>query len=113
MVVSAKGSMPRPSNRATCLEIQQAVVCRITMNSKVTISQLQAQAPKCVRRAEQEGAVSIARHGRTVAFLISRDRMEAIIETLELMGNPKAMKAIQNYEAGEARMKDVSCLDEG
>jgi prevent-host-death family protein len=82
------------------------------MNSTVTISQLQAQAPRCVRRAEQEGAVTIARHGRTVAFLISRDRMEAIIETLEIMGKPDAMRAIKRYEAGKAKMKDVSCLDD-
>ena len=38
--------------------------------------------------------------------------MEAIIETLEIMGNPKAMKAIKHYEAGKGRFKDVSCLDE-
>jgi hypothetical protein len=38
--------------------------------------------------------------------------MEAIIETLEIMGNPKAMKAIKDYEAGKTRFKDVSCLDE-
>jgi hypothetical protein len=38
--------------------------------------------------------------------------MEAIIETLEIMANPRAMKAIRGYEAGKARMKDVSCLDE-
>jgi len=82
------------------------------MNSTVTISELQAQAPKCVRRAEQQGAITIARHGRAVAFLVSRDRMEAIIETLEIMGNPRAMKAIRNYEAGKAKMKDVSCLDD-
>lgn len=83
------------------------------MDSTVTISELQAQAPGCVRRAEREGAVTIARHGRTVAFLISRERMEAIIETLEIMGNPKAMKAIRDYEAGKATMRAVSCLDEG
>jgi prevent-host-death family protein len=82
------------------------------MKSTVTISELQAQAPKCVRRAEQEGALTIARHGRAVAFLVSRDRMEAIIESLEIMGNPKAMKAIRDYEAGRTKMKDVSCLDE-
>lgn len=82
------------------------------MNSTVTISQLQAQAPRCVRRVEREGALNIARHGRTVAILLSRERMEAIIETLEIMGNPKAMKAIRAYEAGKAKMKDVSCLDE-
>ena len=57
------------------------------MTSTVTISELQAQAPRFVREAEKQGAVTIARHGRTVAFLISRERMEAIIETLEIMGN--------------------------
>src|SRR5260370_3401533 len=78
------------------------------MDSTVSISELQAQAPACVRRAEREGALSIARHGRTVAVLLSRERMEAIIETLEIMGNPKAMKAIRDYEAGKTAMKDVS-----
>src|ERR1051325_430134 len=55
------------------------------MKSTVTISELQAQAPKCVRRAEQEGALTIARHGRAVAFLVSRDRMEALIESLAVV----------------------------
>jgi prevent-host-death family protein len=82
------------------------------MDSTVTISQLQAKAPQCVRRAEKDGAVTISRHGRAVAFLISRDRMEAIIESLEILGNPKAMEAIARYEEGKAKMKDVSCLDE-
>ena len=78
----------------------------------MTITELQAQAPRCVRRAEKHGSVTIARHGRTVAFLVSRERMEAIIETLEIMGNPKAMKALRNFEAGRGRFKDISCLDE-
>lgn len=82
------------------------------MDSTVTISQLQAQASRCVRRAEQEGAVTIARHGRAVAFLVSRDRMEAILESLEIAGNPQAMEAIKKYEAGKSKMKDISCLDD-
>ena len=56
------------------------------MNSTVTISELQAKAPHFVREAEKQGALSIARHGHTVAYLVSRERMEAIIETLEIMG---------------------------
>ena len=82
------------------------------MNSTVTISQLQAQAPRLVREAEKEGAVTIARYGKTVAFLVSRERMEAIIETLEIMGNPTAMTAVRNYESGQTRFKDIACLDE-
>jgi PHD/YefM family antitoxin component YafN of YafNO toxin-antitoxin module len=73
---------------------------------------LQAHAPRFVREAEKDGALSIARHGRTVAFLVSRERMEAIMETLEIMGNPKAMKAVRAYEAGKAKLKDAACLDE-
>jgi prevent-host-death family protein len=89
-----------------------------TLNSKpkgkstVTISELQATAAQCVRRAEKNGVVTISRHGRAVAFLISRGRMEAIIESLQIPGNPKAMEAIMRYEAGKAKMRDVSCLDE-
>jgi hypothetical protein len=73
---------------------------------------LQAQAPRLVREAEKQGALSIARHGRTVAFLVSRERMEAIIETMEILGDPKAMKAIRAYEAGKGEFKDAACLDE-
>ena len=75
------------------------------MDSIVTITELQAQAPKIVRRAEKSGSVSVARHGRTVAFLISRERMEAILETIEIMSDRKAMKAIRDYEAGKLRLK--------
>jgi len=82
------------------------------MNSTVTISELQAKVPHFVREAEKQGALSIARHGHTVAFLVSRERMEAIIETLEIMGNPNAMKTIRAYEAGKVKFKDASCLGE-
>ena len=54
----------------------------------------------------------LARNGRTVAYIISRDRMEAIIETLEILGNRDAMKAISDYQAGKANMRDASVLDE-
>ena len=42
----------------------------------------------------------------------SLESLRQTIETLEIMANPKAMKAIRKYEAGKANMKDVSCLDE-
>jgi hypothetical protein len=38
--------------------------------------------------------------------------MEAIIETLEIMGNREAMKAISDYQAGRVNMRDASVLDE-
>lgn len=65
-----------------------------------------------MREAEKHGAVMIARHGRTVAFLVSRERMEAIIETLEIMARPATTKAIRAYETGKAKLKDIACLGE-
>ena len=65
-----------------------------------------------IKRAEQRGTVTICRNGRVVGFMVSRDRMEAILETIEIMSDKEAMAAIRKYEAGEARFKDVSCLDE-
>jgi len=38
--------------------------------------------------------------------------MAAVQQNAPIMGNPKAMKAIRQYEAGKATLKDVSCLDE-
>lgn len=37
--------------------------------------------------------------------------MESILETLDILANPAAMKAIRDYEAGEMTFKDVTCLD--
>jgi prevent-host-death family protein len=75
------------------------------MESTVTIPELQANASQVVRRAQKNGAVPVARRGRTVAFLVSRERMEAILETIEVRSDRKAMKAIRNYEAGKLVLK--------
>jgi antitoxin YefM len=82
------------------------------MNSTVTVSELQAQTPKIVREAERRGLMAVTRHGRIAAFLISKDRVAAMIETMEILSDPEAMKAIRDFEAGKTRMKPVECLDE-
>jgi len=85
---------------------------RIIMNSTVTVSELQAQTPKLVRQAERRGMIAVTRHGRVAAFLISKDRVEAMIETMKILSDPEAMNAIRNFEAGKTKMKSVACLDE-
>jgi hypothetical protein len=54
----------------------------------------------------------VQRRGKTAAFIISPARTDAIIETMEILANPKAMNAIADYKAGKTEMKDASCLDE-
>lgn len=75
------------------------------MNSTVTISELQDQAPRIVKNAERNGSVAVSRHGRTVAFVVSSERMEAILETLEIMADKNMMKAIRDAESGKVKPK--------
>jgi len=75
------------------------------MDSTVTISELQDQAPQVVKRAEKNGSVAVSRHGRTVAFVVSRERMEAILETLQIMSDKEVMKSIRDYESGKVKPK--------
>ena len=73
------------------------------MDSTVTITELQDQAPQVVKRAEKNGSVAVCRHGRTVAFVVSRERMEAILETLEVLADKQVMKSIRDYESGKVK----------
>ncbi len=63
------------------------------MKSTYSITQAQAKLPGLVREA-QDAPVLITRHEETVAVLVSKQRMDAIAETLEVLANPDAMKAI-------------------
>ena len=75
------------------------------MDSTVTITELQDQAPQVVKRAEKNGSVAVCRHGRTVAFVVSKERMEAILETIEILADKKVMKSIRDYESGKVTPK--------
>ena len=82
------------------------------MASTYSVTQAQSQLPGLVKRAEQGESVRIRRRDKTVAVLVSRERMEAIVETMELLANPKAMKAIANHRAGLTKFLPLSALDE-
>jgi len=73
------------------------------MDSTVSISELQDQAPRIVKRAERDGSIAVCRHGKTVAFVVSRQRMEAILETLEIMADKDVMASIRAFESGATK----------
>lgn len=82
------------------------------MKTTYTITEAQAKLPKLVRETADGTIYSITRHGETEAYLISRDRMMSILETLEIMANPKAMKAIRAHRSGKMKFLPVEALDE-
>ncbi len=77
-----------------------------------TVTAAQSQLPRLIREAEGGRPIAIRRRDQTVAYIVSRERLEAIIETIELLGNPAARKAIEDHRAGRMRFRPLSSIDE-
>ncbi|HMP74346.1 MAG TPA: type II toxin-antitoxin system prevent-host-death family antitoxin [Kiritimatiellia bacterium] len=82
------------------------------MKSTYSITEAQARFPGLVREAS-DGPVIITRHDKTVAYILSKQRMDAMVETLELLARPEAMKALTASRAGTTRYTSLADLDEG
>jgi antitoxin YefM len=82
------------------------------MNSTYSISQAQSQFPGLVRETADGGAIAITRHDETVAYVLSRERTEAIVETMELLANPAAMRVIRDYQKGRMKFNPIEALDD-
>jgi prevent-host-death family protein len=78
------------------------------MKSTVSVSEGQNSFPALVKAAEKGKVVTVTRHDEPVACLIGHERMSAIAETLELMGNAAAMKAISEHKAGRTKFAKVA-----
>ena len=76
-----------------------------------SITSAQAKLPTLVRECAK-GLITITKRDEAVAYVVSRERMEAIIETLEIMGNPKAMKALKDAREGKTKYYPLESLDE-
>jgi antitoxin YefM len=81
------------------------------MRDTYSVREAQAQLARLLREAEEGVPIAITRRDETIAFLISRERLEAIVETLEVLADPEAMAAIRRYEAGESEFADLTALD--
>ena len=82
------------------------------MKSTVTAAEAKTQFARLLRQVEAGETIAISKRDETVAFLIPRARLEAFVETMEVMGNPAAMQAIRQHEAGTLIFHPVSVLDE-
>lgn len=80
------------------------------MTSTYSITEAQANFPALVR-ACQNTPITITRRDEVVGYLLSPARMEAIVESMEILANPKAMRAIRDYEKGLTKFQPLSALD--
>jgi len=81
------------------------------MKNTYSVAKAQANFTRILKEAEKQ-PIGITRHDETVAFILSRERLDAIAETLEIMANPDAMNAIRKHQAGKTRFYPLSALDE-
>jgi PHD/YefM family antitoxin component YafN of YafNO toxin-antitoxin module len=75
-----------------------------------TVAAAQSQLPRLVREAESGRPIAIKRRDQTVAYLLSHERLEAIVETMEILASPAARKAIEDHRAGKTRFVPLSAL---
>jgi PHD/YefM family antitoxin component YafN of YafNO toxin-antitoxin module len=71
----------------------------------VSISQLQADTSGIVKETEREGIRAVARNGKVVVFLVSRDRLESLLETMELQKNSALMATVKADRAGKLKAR--------
>ena len=79
------------------------------MKTTFDVAEAQARLPKLVRAKQ---TLSLRQANETVAFLVPRERMEALLETMEVLANPQAMRAIRRNRSGKGRYLPLSALDE-
>jgi PHD/YefM family antitoxin component YafN of YafNO toxin-antitoxin module len=76
-------------------------------DSIVNVTEAQAKLNKLV----DQDSFAISRHGKIVGVFLSRDRIEALIETMELLSNPQFATALKDYEAGRMKVYGAEALD--
>lgn len=81
------------------------------MKTTYTVTQAQAKLPTVLRECADH-TITITKRDEPVAYVISRDKLESLLETMEILANPKAMEAIRKDRAGKLKYYPLSSLDE-
>ncbi len=82
------------------------------MKSTVSVSEGQNNFPALIKAAERGQVVTVTRHDDPVACVISHDRMSAIVETLEILANPAALRALHEHQAGKTKFGTLDDIPE-
>ena len=75
----------------------------------LSITQAQSQFPKLCRESKR---VLITKRDKPVSVLLPIEDYEAIMETMDLLSNPKAMKILRAARAGKLTYKKLNLDDE-
>jgi len=77
-------------------------------SSTYTISQAQARLPSLIR----QDSFAISVQGEVKGFYLSKQRLEAMLESLELLEDPGFATALKAHQAGRGKSYTLAELDE-
>ncbi len=80
------------------------------MKTTYSISKGQSQFPMLVRAAQRRGVAAITKHDETVAYVVSRERWEGMLETMELLADPVFQRQWRRLRAGKVRYHSLEAL---
>jgi antitoxin (DNA-binding transcriptional repressor) of toxin-antitoxin stability system len=79
-----------------------------SVKTTCALRELQPAAASAVREAEFGALVTVTRHEKPVAHLISDQRRGALLETLELAGKPDFAAALTSLKAEKIKFRAAS-----
>jgi len=77
------------------------------MKNIVSATQGQAGFSNLLKQSRLHGVVPVSKNGRVEAFMVSREKMAAILETMELQKDAGLMKLIKLDRAGKVTYTEV------
>ena len=73
------------------------------MHNTYSVTSGRRQFPAMVRAAQRRGVAVVTQDDTTVAYLVSRDKWEAILETMELLASPDFQRQLRRLRAGKVK----------
>ena len=87
------------------------IVYKIYMKTTYSVTQAQSKLPGLLKSVNEESTTyGITVHDDVKAYLIGKERMDSIMETLEILSNPDATNALKEYERGALRFHSLDKL---
>ena len=80
------------------------------MKDTYSVKELQRETAAAVRAAESGALVTITRHDAPVVHVISAARLGAMLETMELLADPKFMTQLRKLRTGKLKFFPASSL---
>ena len=78
------------------------------VKSTFSVTEAQANLPRIIRSAS---IVGISKHHKVAGFYVPRERFEALLETMELLANPGAMKTLKLAKAGKLQYRRLADVE--